>query len=94
MKVTRVKAIQPHPVPSTVTEPKGPFPPELFDEPRSITEYEPALSEDGSNFPNGSTAQNNFSEVRLLVCGSCFEKVLSTQTEEHICGESNGQELQ
>lgn len=94
MKLIRVKAIQPHPVPSTVTEPKGPFPQELFDEPRSVSDYEPAFSEDGSNFPKGATAQNNFSEVRMLVCGTCLEKVLSTQTEEHICGKFYGEELQ
>lgn len=90
MKITQVKAIQPHPVPSTVTEPKGPFPPELFYEERSVKDYEPAFSEDGANFPKGATAQNNFSEVRMLVCGSCLEKVLSTQTEEHSCGETSG----
>lgn len=85
MKITRVKALQPHPVPLTATEPKGPFPPELFNEMRSITDYEPAYAEDGSGFPKGSTAQNNFSEVKTLICGSCFTKVLSSQTKEHSC---------
>jgi len=93
MKLIRVKAIQPHPVPSTATEPKGPFPQELFDEIRSVSDYEPEFSEDGSNFPKGSTAQNNFSEVRMLVCGTCLERVLSTQTENHTCGDTSGQEL-
>lgn len=90
MKLIRVKALQPHPVPLTATAPKGPFPPEIFDEPKSVSDYESAFPEDGSSFPKGSTAQNNFSEVRMLVCGGCYQKVLSTETEEHLCESNNG----
>lgn len=87
MKTTRVKAIQVYPVPSSVSNPSGPFPRELFREPKIVTEYESEYAEDGANFPVGATAQNNYSAPRTLVCSACNERVLETQTGDHICKE-------
>ena len=87
MKTTRIKAVQVHPVPSTVMSPKGPFPDDLFREPKIVKDYESEYAEDGSNFAPGSTAQNNFSQVKVLVCVSCNERVLETKTGDHICKE-------
>jgi hypothetical protein len=60
MKITRVKAVQAHPVPNKVHAPRGPFPNELFREPEIINDYHPEDDETGSSFPLGATAQNNF----------------------------------
>ena len=87
MRITRVDAVQAHPVPKQAHAPRGPFPPELFREEPIVYAYEPALNEDGSNLPVGSTAQNNFSEIKWLYCGLCYEKVKSNETEEHECEE-------
>lgn len=87
MKTTRIKAVQVHPIPSTVTSPRGPFPAELFREPKIVRDYEPEYPEDGSNFASGATAQNNFSQVKTLVCINCDERVLETKTGDHVCKE-------
>jgi hypothetical protein len=87
MKVTRVKAVQAHPIPSRVTSPSGPFPQELFRESKINTEYESEVPEDGSNFPIGSTAQNNFKGARVLTCSECNGRVLEHKTGDHTCKE-------
>ena len=88
MKVTRVKAVQAHPVPSKVTSPKGPFPPELFRESKIVTEYESVDPEDGHNFSIGSTSQNNFEGLRTLICSECDDRVLENRTGDHTCKEN------
>lgn len=60
MKITRVKAVQAHPVPDKVHSPRGPFPRHLFREPEIVNDYSPEDDETGSSFPLGATAQNNF----------------------------------
>jgi hypothetical protein len=85
VRTTRVKAVQVHPVPSSVTNPSGPFPRELFREPKIITEYDSELPEDGSDFPTGSTAQNNFKPTRVMICSQCNDRVLETKTGDHVC---------
>ena len=87
MRVTKHQAIQVHPVPSTATDPKGPFPRELFKEPDIVDDYEPEYAEDGANFPLGSTAQNNFKPQRYLRCAVCLVRVLETETQDHVCEE-------
>ena len=87
MKVTRVKAVQAHPVPSRVMGASGPFPQELFIESKINTEYESEVPEDGSNFSIGSTAQNNFKGARVLTCSECNERVLEHKTGDHTCKE-------
>ena len=87
MRTTRVKAVQVHPVPSSVTSPSGPFPRELFREPKIVTEYESEYAEDGANFPTGATAQNNYRVTKVLICANCEERVLETKTGDHICKE-------
>jgi hypothetical protein len=47
MKVTRFQAVQIHPVPDKMENPKGPFPKELFRESEILSDYEPSYSEDG-----------------------------------------------
>lgn len=64
MKITRVKAVQVHPVPKRVHEPRGPFPDHIFDEPEINNDYEQEAPETGTNFEMGATAQNNYKPVR------------------------------
>lgn len=87
MKTTRVKAVQAHPVPKQVMNPTGPFPQELFRESRIVNDYKPENPEDGSNFPLGSTAQNNFKGSKVLICSECNERVLEHRTGDHVCKE-------
>jgi hypothetical protein len=85
MRVTKKDAIQVHPIPKTMVEPKGPFPRELFDEPTIVVDYPTQDSEDGSHFPLGATVQNNFKPLRYLRCSVCLVRVLETETEDHVC---------
>lgn len=87
MKVTRHHAVQVHPVPATATNPKGPFPRELFREPDLVIDYDSQYSEDGSEHPLGATAQNNYNPPKYLRCARCFARVLEGETQEHSCEE-------
>jgi hypothetical protein len=85
MRVTRVDAPQAHPVPKQVLEPQGPFPRELFNEKPIVDDYVPESSEDGSNFPVGATAQNNYTAPRTMICKVCDARVLENKTGDHVC---------
>lgn len=85
MKITRVDALQAHPVPKSVMAPQGPFPRELFNEKPVVTDYEPQYAEDGGNFLAGSTSQNNFKGFKLMVCSACEERVHENKTGDHDC---------
>ena len=84
MKITRVKAIQAHPVPE---KPRGPFPASLFKEPEIVYDYESEQDEGGSNFPLGATAQNNFKPPHYLRCKSCLTRVIEEDAHLHKCDE-------
>lgn len=87
MKVTRVKAIQAHPVPDRVHEPRGPFPDHLFDEPEVQSEYESEYDEAGVNFEPGATAQNNYRPVKYYRCRNCHARVSQLNLDTHTCEE-------
>lgn len=87
MKITRVKAVQVHPVPDRVHEPRGPFPDHLFDEPEMVSDYDPEQDEGGSNFQLGATAQNNYKAVRHYRCKNCHARVNQSDLETHFCEE-------
>jgi hypothetical protein len=85
VKITRVKSVQAHPVPSRVYEPRGPFPDHLFDEPDIISEYQPEDDEGGSNFSPGATAQNNYNPEKSYRCKTCYGKVFQRELDSHVC---------
>lgn len=85
MKITRVKAVQAHPVPSRVHEPRGPFPDHIFDEPEIVSDYTSEDDEAGINFEPGATAQNNYSPVKYYRCKACHARVASNDLELHAC---------
>lgn len=85
MRITKKQAIQVHPVPSSVRDPHGPFPADLFREPEIVVDYRPQLNEDGGDYPLGATAQNNYRPPRHLRCAACLVRVLETETESHVC---------
>ena len=86
MRLQRHNAVQVHPVPSHIVTPQGPFPREMFAEPEIIDNYDPEFSEDGSNFPIGATAQNNFKSPRIMICSHCGARVPENKTGDHVCG--------
>lgn len=86
MRVIKHKAKQVHHVPDHVTNPRGPFPRELFSEPEIIYDNYDS-SEYGGDMPLGATSQNNYNPPKYLRCGSCFARVLETETANHICEE-------
>jgi hypothetical protein len=85
MRIIKKDAIQVHPFPKTMVEPKGPFPRELFDEPDIVVDYSSPDDEGGSAFPLGATVQNGYKPLRYLRCSVCLARVLETETEDHIC---------
>jgi hypothetical protein len=87
MRVQRIVTKQGHPVPKTAGYAKGPFPPELYQKPELITEYQ-ALDDD---VPSGATAQNNFVEPRAFKCKFCGEVMYEHKTVDHICEALNGE---
>jgi len=85
MRVTRKKAVQVHPVPDRVMDPVGPFPRELFKEPEIVDDYKSQYSEDGSDYPLGATAQNNYRPPKHVRCAYCLARVLETEVSNHVC---------
>lgn len=65
--------------------PQGPFPRELFTEKPVVDDYEPEMSEDGSNLPLGATAQNNYRQPKIMICSHCNARVLESKTGDHYC---------
>lgn len=87
MKITRVRAVQAHPVPERVHEPRGPFPDHIFDEPEIVTEYDSEDDEAGINFEPGATAQNNYKPTKYYRCRTCHARVSDKEIEAHTCEE-------
>ena len=85
MKIINRQAVQAHPFPDKVTAPRGPFSPEVLAEPKIIYDYDSAYSEDGGDFAQGSTVQNNYNPPKYLRCSVCLVRVLETETTAHIC---------
>lgn len=81
MRIERVVTKQGHPVPKSAHSPKGPFPSELFVEPKVITDYESFDTE----IPRGATAQNNFKSPRMFRCSYCTVVVLEHEMPNHTC---------
>lgn len=85
MKITRVRAIQVHPVPERVQEPIGPFPEHLFDEPEIVSDYRSEDDEGGGDFQLGATAQNNYKPTKNYRCRTCHAKVTEQELSTHAC---------
>jgi hypothetical protein len=85
MRVERIVTRQGHPVPNTVTRPRGPFSEELLAEPKIIYDYA-RQGEDGNeeNLLEG-TAQNNFQDLKWFTCNDCNVIIPETQLETHTC---------
>lgn len=83
--IRTVETFQGHPVPTRVTRPQGPFPPELFMNAPIVYNDEQAFAEDGSNFPLGATAQNNFTPLKWFRCRDCENRVREDELDLHEC---------
>ena len=85
IRVYRKNAVQVHALPPSSHHPQGPFPAHLFRESEIVYDYESAYPTDGSSEELGSTAQNKFKPIKWLYCGTCYERVNSDETADHIC---------
>lgn len=85
MKVTRVQVRQGHPVPQTAYRAKGPFPQDIY---AVVISHDtvPQSDNGGPELPIGSTAQNGWKEVPLMICSLCNAQVPANATESHSCG--------
>ena len=93
MHIERIKTKQGHPVPKTAHAPKGPFPPELFEQPEVVVDYTPQPDGGEEDMPLGSTAQNDFKPIRWFRCKSCRDLVPEPQLGTHMCEEyTNGED--
>ena len=87
MRVERIITKQGHPVPATAHHPRGPFPPELFENSPIVTDYIPQPDSGGDEIPIGGTAQNNFQAPRWFRCKVCEIIMLETDVSTHTCSE-------
>lgn len=85
MKIEKIVTRQVHPVPSTATRPKGPFPAEILSEPKVVYDYDRQADHGGEDIPIEGTAQNNFQETKWYRCNLCEILVPESQLETHIC---------
>ena len=76
MPLIRKFAIQGHPVPLQVHSPRGPFPPELYSQPRAEEEYE-----------HGDSLHVDFDDVRLFRCRDCGSVLYEAELDNHDCEE-------
>lgn len=86
MRIQRIETKQGHPVPKSAHNPKGPFPPELFQRPEVIVDYIPV----DQDVPVSGTAQNDFQEQKIYKCNYCEELVYENKLQDHTCEERNG----
>lgn len=87
MRIERIATRQGHPVPDTAHSPKGPFPPELFETPKVVTEYLPQPDGGGEEIPVGATAQNDFKPLKWFRCKICTEVIAEHEISDHPCKE-------
>ena len=84
MRIERVITRQGHPVPETAHQPKGPFPPELFETSPIVADYLPQ-PDGGVDVPLGGTSQNNFKTMRLFRCRVCQTILREPEVDNHNC---------
>lgn len=85
MKIEKIVTKQGHPVPNTVMSPRGPFPPELLEEPRVVYDYAKQPENGDHDIPVEGTAQNDYKEMRWFKCNYCGAVISETQLEIHLC---------
>ena len=84
MRIERIVTRQGHPVPETAHQPKGPFPPELFQSSPVVSDYIPQ-PDGGTAVPVGGTAQNNFAPVKWFRCRVCEVVLREQEVNDHNC---------
>ena len=90
MRIERIATKQGHPVPDAATYAKGPFPPELFQRPEVVVDYEP--DNGGGETAIGGTAQNNFAPLKYFKCRVCLEIISEREVPDHVCEVDNNGE--
>lgn len=77
MHIRRIQCEQGHAVPSAPHQPRGPFPPELFHQPRPTADYEALVERPAP--PEGW--------VKWYRCTTCRDYVRELDLDEHVCEE-------
>lgn len=88
MRITRVVAQQGHSVPATATPARGPFPPELFRQPRVNVDNTPRNDMGDEMDVPGRTAQNGFRSMKWYRCRDCEGIVSELELDTHVCEDS------
>ena len=90
MKIFSIPAKQAHYIPDRVYPIRSiESATDIYYHPTEIVYDSPAYPFDGSDFEDGATAQNNFRAPKWLYCGECYAKVRESDTESHVCEESD-----
>lgn len=77
MPIVRKFAVQGHAVPSTVHSPRGPFPPEVLEQPRmDVEDY------------HSDSLHVGLDDVRFFKCKECEEILVENELEDHECEEN------
>ena len=89
MRITTHQTYQGHPVPKHVYYPddETPFDYDVTAESEINYDYASESPDDGSNFAEGATAQNDFKPERLFRCKKCLIKLVESEIKLHICGD-------
>ena len=76
MPIIRKFAVQGHAVPSVVHSPRGPFPPEILEQPRmEVSEY------------HADSLHEGLDNYRLFKCRDCEEVLMELELTDHECAE-------
>lgn len=75
MHVRRIQCEQGHAVPAVPHQPRGPFPPELFHQPRPTADYEELAER--PPVPDGW--------VKWVRCRECRAYVRELDADDHVC---------
>ena len=76
MPIIRKFAVQGHAVPSIVHSPRGPFPPEILEQPRMTVDPQ-----------HSDSLHEGLDNYRLFKCKDCEEVVAEYELDEHECDE-------
>jgi hypothetical protein len=74
MPIIRKFAVQGHAVPNTSHSPRGPFPPEILEQPRMNYETE-----------HSDSLHEGLDDIRFFKCRNCHELLLEEHLDDHEC---------
>ena len=87
MRIERVQARQGHPVPRQAGFARGPFPPELFEQPEIVYDRQPRPDdrEDEYNVSENFTTPTDSQEWKWFRCEDCRWVLREDELDAHMC---------